>query len=275
MYEHLIALQQALKARSLLKKKYMHSYRQKQQALHSTLFVPSSRSLVTDEAYHNTIVNALIERRIILEDALNKFALQANTLTQVALQLVETLRSGHKVLVAGNGGSAAEAQHFAAELVGRFKRDRAPYAVLALTTDTAILTAVANDYGYQDVFARQVLAFGQPNDMLLAFSTSGESENLLQAAQAAHQRGMVTVAITGESASSLEALSDVTIKVPLVDTALVQELHMIVTHILCDITETQLSSESEETATIVYPGRQEEMHEATIWQTFGENEWPS
>jgi len=275
VYEHLIALQQALKAHSILEKKYMHSYRQEQQARNSTLFVPSSRSLVTDEAYHNTIVNSLIERRIILENALNKFALQANTLTQVALQLVETLRSGHKVLVAGNGGSAAEAQHFAAELVGRFKRDRAPYAVLALTTDTAILTAVANDYGYKDVFARQVLAFGQPNDMLIAFSTSGESENLLQAARAGRQCEMVTVAITGEAASSLEALSDMTIKVPLVDTALVQELHMIVTHILCDIAETQLSSENEEIATIVFPGRQEEMHEVAVWQTFSEDEWQS
>jgi D-sedoheptulose 7-phosphate isomerase len=221
-------------------------------------------------AYQRIVVNALEERRIFLEEALSKFAVQAETLASVAVQLVETLRSGHKVLVAGNGGSAAEAQHFAAELVGRFKRDRAPYAVLSLTTDTSILTAVANDYGYQDVFARQVLAFGQPNDVLLAFSTSGESENLLRAAQASRQREMMTVAITGEAASSLEALSDIAIRVPLVDTALVQELHMIVTHILCDIVETRLSSENKDTS-MVY--RQEEQAEAIIWQTTSQEEW--
>ncbi len=241
--------------------------RQKQQ---STFLGPSFEPLAKG-AYHDVVVNALVERRVLLEDALSKFALQADTLASVALHLVETLRSGHKVLVAGNGGSAAEAQHFAAELVGRFKRDRAPYAVLALTTDTSILTAVANDYGYQDIFARQVLAFGQPNDMLLAFSTSGESENLLRAAHASRQCKMITVAITGEAASSLEALSDVTIRVPLVDTALVQELHMIVTHILCDIVETHLSSENKDTTTMVY--RQEEQAEAIVWQTTSQEEW--
>ncbi len=236
----------------------------------STFLGPSSEAS-TKGAYQNIVVNALAERCVLLEEALSKFALQAETLAFVAMQLVETLRSGHKVLVAGNGGSAAEAQHFAAELVGRFKRDRAPYAVLALTTDTSILTAVANDYGYQDVFARQVLAFGQPNDMLLAFSTSGESENLLRAARASREREMMTVAITGEAASSLEALSDVAIRVPLVDTALVQELHMIVTHILCDIVETHLSLENKDTTTMVY--RQEEQAEAIVWKSTSQEEW--
>src|SRR5215470_15763267 len=118
----------------------------------------------------------------MLDNALAQFKTRAALITEVTTRLIETLRSGHKVLVAGNGGSAAEAQHFAAELVGRFKRERAPYAVLSLTTDTSILTAVANDYGYRDVFARQVHALGQPGDLFIAFSTSGESENLLRAA---------------------------------------------------------------------------------------------
>ncbi len=148
----------------------------------------------------------------------------------------------NKVLVAGNGGSAAEAQHFAAELVGRFKRERAPYAVLSLTTDTSILTAVANDYGYADVFARQVLAFGQSGDLLIAFSTSGESENLLRAAVAGHQSRMTVIAITGDRPNRLDRLADVTVRVPVVDTAVAQELHMIVTHILCDIAESELAS---------------------------------
>jgi len=167
-------------------------------------------------------------------------------LTEVAARLIETLRTGHKVLVAGNGGSAAEAQHFAAELVGRFKRERAPYAVLSLTTDTSILTAVANDYGYQDVFARQVLAFGQPGDMLVAFSTSGESENLLRAATAAQHCMMAIIAVTGDRPSRLECLADVTVRVPTVDTAITQELHMIVTHILCDIAESELAADEGE-----------------------------
>ena len=196
---------------------------------------------------HGTIVSTLSERRTILDAALSRLEANALVLTDIAMQLVETLQSGHKVLVVGNGGSAAEAQHFAAELVGRFKRDRVPYAVLALTTDTAILTAVANDYGYQEVFARQIAAFGQAEDVLLAFSTSGESENLLYAARAARQQQMTVVAITGELTSSLEMLSDVTLKMPLGDTALVQELHMIITHILCDIVETSLATQDETT----------------------------
>ena len=211
-----------------------------------TVTVPSFPSSASNETYHDTIVNALNDRRSVLDAALSRLLSQAPVLTDVATRLVETLRSGHKVLVVGNGGSAAEAQHFAAELVGRFKRNRAPYAVLALTTDTAILTAVANDYGYQEVFARQVTAFGQPDDMLLAFSTSGESENLLYAARAGRSRQMTVVAITGELSNSLEMLSDVTLKMPLFDTALVQELHMIITHILCDIVETSLASSDEE-----------------------------
>jgi D-sedoheptulose 7-phosphate isomerase len=121
--------------------------------------------------------------------------------------------------------------------------------VLALTTDTATLTAVANDYGYQEVFARQVLAFGQPGDLLLAFSTSGESENLILAAQAARKRQLSVISVTGEMTSSLERVSDVTLHVPLLDTALIQELHMVITHTLCDIVETHLSLSNAETAT--------------------------
>ena len=204
--------------------------------------LPSIRPEPTHTDYYTTIVNTLADRRMALDIALGQLATRATTLLEVATRLVETLRRGHKVLVAGNGGSAAEAQHFAAELVGRFKRERRPYAVLSLTTDTAILTAVANDYGYQDIFARQVCAFGQPEDLLIAFSTSGESENLVRAAVVAHQCLMPVVAITGERTSRLEKLADITVRVPVVDTAIAQELHMIITHILCDITETQLAT---------------------------------
>jgi D-sedoheptulose 7-phosphate isomerase len=191
-------------------------------------------------AYHTTIVEALAARRGMLDTAVTQLMARAQTLAEVATRLVETLRTGHKVLVAGNGGSAAEAQHFAAELVGRFKRERSPYAVIALTTDTSILTAIANDYGYQDVFARQVSALGQPGDMFMAFSTSGESINLVRAAVAGQQRQVTIVAVTGDRPSHLERLAELTVRVPAVDTALVQELHMAVTHILCDIVESEL-----------------------------------
>jgi D-sedoheptulose 7-phosphate isomerase len=203
---------------------------------------------ITRDHYQHTIVEALASRRATLDDALGQLTAPARLaiITQAAMLLVATLSGGRKVLVAGNGGSAAEAQHFASELVGRFKRERMPYAALSLTTDTATLTAVANDYGYQDVFARQVQAFGQPGDLLIAFSTSGESENLLHAANTAHEGLMTVIAITGDRHSSLEELADLTIRVPVVETETAQELHMMLTHILCDITETELSARENE-----------------------------
>lgn len=198
------------------------------------------RTETAGATYKDAVVSALLERRSALDAALIQFASRATPLSEAAARLVETLRGGYKVLVAGNGGSAAEAQHFAAELVGRFKRERAPYAVLSLTTDTSILTAVANDYGYEEVFARQVQAFGRPGDLFVAFSTSGESANLLRAAAACRQCAMAIVAVTGDRVSRLGRLADVTVRVPVTETAAAQELHMIVTHILCDIAEAEL-----------------------------------
>jgi D-sedoheptulose 7-phosphate isomerase len=199
------------------------------------------QSVTRGADYHEIVVSSLTCRRVILDDALAQFATRAEALAEIATRLVETLRTGHKVLVAGNGGSAAEAQHFAAELVGRFKRERVAYAVHSLTTDTSILTAVANDYGYAEVFARQVQGLGQPGDLLLLFSTSGESENLIRAALMAQQCLVTVAAITGDYSSRLEHIADVTVRVPAVDTAVAQELHMMVTHILCDITESELA----------------------------------
>ena len=191
--------------------------------------------------YAGSVAAALASRRVVLHDAYARLAMRAAPLAAAAERLVRALRDGHKVLVAGNGGSAAEAQHFAAELVGRFKRERAPYAALALTTDSSILTAIANDYGYADVFARQVLGLGQPGDVLIAYSTSGESENLVRAAEAARSRQMAVIAVTGERHNRLERLADVAVRIPLTDTPVVQELQMAVTHILCDIAEAELA----------------------------------
>ncbi len=194
-----------------------------------------------DDPYAAAVAAALAARRVVLHEAYAQLAVRSGRLAEAAERLVRGLRGGHKVLVAGNGGSAAEAQHFAAELVGRFKRERAPFAALALTTDSSILTAIANDYGYADVFARQVIGLGQPGDVLIAYSTSGESENLVRAAQAARGQQMTVIAVTGDRRSRLEKLSDVAVRIPLTDTAVVQELHMAVTHILCDIAEVELA----------------------------------
>jgi D-sedoheptulose 7-phosphate isomerase len=192
--------------------------------------------------YCDFVARSLSDRRESLIAALGELTRRAGDLAEAAPLLVSALRNGYKVLTAGNGGSAAEAQHFAAELVGRFKRERAPFAALALTTDTSILTAIANDYGYADVFARQVDGLGRPGDLLLAFSTSGESENLVRAARAGHAQHMTVVAVTGERASRLGQLADVTVRMPVTDTATAQELHMAVTHILCDIVESELGT---------------------------------
>lgn len=185
---------------------------------------------------------AIADRRAALTNALAQLQADGAHLGEIAARLVATLSNSGKVLVAGNGGSAAEAQHFAAELVGRFKRERDPYAVLALTSDTAILTAIANDYGYEQIFARQVQALGQPGDLFVAFSSSGESENLVRAAQVAHERGMMVVALTCDRPNRLARLADMALRIPSVDTPVTQELHLVVTHILCDIVETELAS---------------------------------
>lgn len=189
-----------------------------------------------------TLRSQLVARRADLDAALAELAARAPELGRIAECLTRALRQGRKVLAAGNGGSAAEAQHFAGELVGRFKRERQAFAALALTTDSAVLTAIGNDYGFADVFARQVAGLGQPGDALVAFSTSGESDNLLRAARIARASGMAVIAITGDAPSSLERAADLTLRVPSRDTPLTQELHMVVTHLVCEWIESRLGS---------------------------------
>jgi D-sedoheptulose 7-phosphate isomerase len=205
----------------------------------------SDTDVAPSARYATTIAEALTDRRAAFSSALGALVEQQTVLGELAATLVTTLRAGGKVLVAGNGGSAAEAQHFTAELVGRFKLERDPYAVIALTTDTAILTAVANDYGYADVFARQVRGLGRRGDVLVAFSTSGESENLVRAAEAARQCQMTVAAMTGSRPSRLARAADLAVLIPLADTAAIQELHMLVTHLLCSVVEMELAASAE------------------------------
>ena len=142
-----------------------------------------------------------------------------------------------KILACGNGGSAADAQHFIAELVGRFERDRLPLAGIALNTDTSILTAVGNDYGFDQIFSRQIMALGQPGDILVAISTSGNSANVQLAIQAAHERDMQVIALTGKGGGAIADLllpDDVHLCVPHARTMRIQEVHILLLHILCD-----------------------------------------
>jgi D-sedoheptulose 7-phosphate isomerase len=147
------------------------------------------------------------------------------------------LSNGNKILACGNGGSAADCQHFAAELVGRFERERFPLPALALTTDTSIMTAVGNDYSYREIFSKQVQAFGQAGDVLLALSTSGNSANVLAAVEAALEREMRVVALTGKDGGELGKMltdADVHICVPHSRTARIQEVHLVTIHCICD-----------------------------------------
>ncbi len=156
--------------------------------------------------------------------------------------------SGGKVLACGNGGSAADAQHFSAEFVGRFERDRPELAAIALTTDTSIITAIANDYDFSVIFSRQVRALGQPGDVLLAISTSGNSGNVLAAIEAAHEREMVVIGLTGRGGGKMnQALrdTDVHICVPHERTARVQEVHILALHCICDAVDAQLLGDQE------------------------------
>jgi phosphoheptose isomerase len=155
------------------------------------------------------------------------------------------LTAGGKVLVCGNGGSAAQAQHLAAELVGRYKAPgRRALAAIALTADTSILTAWANDVGYDDVFARQVEALGAPGDVLIGLSTSGRSRNVVRAFETARARGVRTVALLGGDGGALAPLADVAITVPSADTQHIQEVHLVVVHLLCELIEARLLADA-------------------------------
>ena len=178
---------------------------------------------------------ALANMQALSEDS----ALHAQLEDAVA-RCIDALRNGRKLLFCGNGGSAADAQHWAGELVSRFYYDRPGLAAIALTTDSSILTAIGNDYGYDYVFARQVEALGQAGDVLVAISTSGNSPNVLRAADAARARGMQVVAFTGRGGGKLLSMSDLCFRMPSDETPRIQEGHEFVGHLLCALIEAGL-----------------------------------
>jgi D-sedoheptulose 7-phosphate isomerase len=163
---------------------------------------------------------------------------------KIAAAIIDGLRSGNKLLIVGNGGSAADAQHIAAEIIGRYKQDRPGYAALALTTDTSALTSIANDYGFEQVFARQVEGLGQRGDILLALSTSGKSPNILAALRFARERGLVTVGFTGTKGENLRALCDHLLVAPSDDTPVIQQIYLAVAHGICEEVEQTMMRET-------------------------------
>ncbi len=161
-------------------------------------------------------------------------------IAQAIEAILETYRGGGKVLLCGNGGSAADSQHLAAELLGRFRQERTPLAAIALSTDTSILTAVSNDTGFEHVFARQVEALIAPHDVLIAISTSGNSPNVLRAVEMAKMRRAKTVGLTGADGGELARLVDIAVRVPSEDTPRIQEAHIAIGHIICEMVEKEL-----------------------------------
>lgn len=163
-----------------------------------------------------------------------------NDIDAFASMVYETLEAGNKVIFCGNGGSAADSQHLAAELMGRFLKDRSPLPALALTVDTSALTAIGNDYGYEQVFARQLRGIGQKGDLLVGISTSGNSANVVNAFHVANTMDIKTVAMTGERVSAMSNLADLTIYAPSTETNHIQECHITIGHLVCKIVEARL-----------------------------------
>ena len=168
------------------------------------------------------------------------YSLAPNIVT-VAEHIINTLQNGGKVLTCGNGGSAADAQHFAAELVGRYRRERPGWSAIALTVDPSVLTSLCNDYGFEQIFARQVQALGRQGDILVAISTSGRSKNVLAAVEAASALGIRTVGLTGQGTSQLGEIVDHHLPIPSTNTAFIQQAHIAVIHIICELVEEHLS----------------------------------
>ncbi len=184
--------------------------------------------------YHQIADSAATKQSILENETL------LDLLVEVAQKCVEVYKNGKKILIAGNGGSAADAQHFAAELVGRYGFDRPSLPSLALTTDTSALTAIGNDYGYDYVFSRQLEGLGVQGDLFIGISTSGNSQNVLNAFESAKSRGITTVALVGRDGGRMGQMADYAIIIPSEKTPRIQESHLLVEHIICDIIEKEI-----------------------------------
>lgn len=185
----------------------------------------------------NKIKDILEESIAVKKELLSSMAGQ---IEKAAAAVVKALKSGGKVIVFGNGGSAADSQHIAAELVGRFTKERPGLPAIALTTNTSILTAVANDYSYDEVFSRQLEALADRNDIVIAISTSGKAKNVIKAVELANRKGLETIALTGCDGGGLAKIARISVIVPSRSTPRIQESHVTIGHILCQIAEEEL-----------------------------------
>lgn len=173
-------------------------------------------------------------------------AVLGDAIVRAGESLSAAIRAGAKILTCGNGGSAADAQHFSSEMLNRFERDRAGFAAMALTTDASTITSIANDYDYSQIFSKQILALGRSSDILLAFTTSGASPNIVRAIEAAHARRMTVILVTGkDGGAALRALNaqDIPLRVPARSTARIQEVHLTIIHCLCELIDGELIGE--------------------------------
>jgi D-sedoheptulose 7-phosphate isomerase len=186
-------------------------------------------------------IAAAFRRTSALLAAMAEDAALQDQIVQAATTCAGALRAGGTILWCGNGGSAADAQHLAAELVGRLARERPGLAAVALTADTAALTAIGNDYGFERVFARQVEALGRPGDVLVALSTSGRSANVIAALETARAKGLARIGLTGRGGGAMAALAEPCLRVPADDTQMIQEAHIVIGHVLCGLIENQMA----------------------------------
>jgi D-sedoheptulose 7-phosphate isomerase len=187
---------------------------------------------ITMDIVRKQIEDSLKVKKMVLDDeALVK------SVNEAANRCIRALKKGNKILIAGNGGSAADAQHIAGELVNRFGFERPGLAAIAITTDTSVITSISNDYGFSKVFARQIEAIGKKGDVFISLSTSGTSENILEAIKEAKRKGIINIGLTGKTGGKMAKLCDLVIKVPSADTPRIQEVHILISHIICSLIE--------------------------------------
>ena len=184
---------------------------------------------------YRQIEDSIVVKKLILEDKVIQ-----KLIKEAAAVCCKSLRKGNKIIFAGNGGSAADAQHLAGELINRFGFERPGLAAIAITTDTSILTSISNDYGFDNLFARQIEAIGKKGDVLISLSTSGNSANILQGIKEAKKAGIVTIGLTGKSGGKMKNLCDLILRVPSGDTPRIQEAHILIGHIICSSVENTL-----------------------------------
>ena len=158
-------------------------------------------------------------------------------LIKISETIVDCIKNGNKILLCGNGGSSADCQHFCGEMVNRFKKEREPLPFISLTTDTSVITSIGNDYSFEDIFSKQVKAIGKEKDILICFSTSGESKNVIKAAKVAKEKKMKVISLTGKTPNTLEKISDFIISIQSKETEKVQQIHLIIYHLLCYLIE--------------------------------------